>query len=82
MCNTFNVFTHILGPNSTATLAPSVVELIAFAALSWSVIVVLLILVAIFCSASGKQSVKDTQSRIYSQAMREDLVQETLVSHL
>ena len=52
---------HTLGSNSTTTQGPSVVELITFAALSWSVMVLLLVIVAIFlCCVSGKQSVNDT----------------------
>ena len=39
--------THTIGSNSTTTPGPSVVELITFAALSWTVIVSVIILIAL-----------------------------------
>ena len=42
--NVFDFITHTIGSNSTG---PSVVELITFAALSWTVIVSVVILVAL-----------------------------------
>ena len=49
VCNNFytalDFITHTIGSNSTATLGQSVVELITFAALSWTVIVLVIILV-------------------------------------
>ena len=73
--NAFDFTTHTLGSNSTATLGPSVVELITFAALSWSVIVLIVILVAIFWYfGEGKQSIKDHDLEFYSQATWEGLV--------
>ena len=46
----FDFFTHTIGSNSTATLGPSVIELITFAALSWTVIVSVVILaVLLWC---------------------------------
>ena len=70
----FDFTTHTLGSNSTATQGPSVVELITFAALSWSVIVLIVILVAIFWYfGEGKQSIKDHDLEFYSQATWEGL---------
>ena len=67
--------THTLGSNSTATLGPGVVELIVFAALSWTVIVLIVIFSAAFCyGRAGKQSIKDHNLEFYSQTMWEDLV--------
>ena len=58
--NIFNFTTHTLGSNSTATLGQSVVELITFGALSWSIIVLGTIIAAFFCCVSRrKQSIKD-----------------------
>ena len=73
--NAFDFTTHTLGSNSTATFGPSVVELIVFAALSWTVIVLLVILIAITsCMDKGKQSIKDLDLEFHSQAMWEGLV--------
>ena len=76
--------THTLGSNSTATLEPSVVELITFAALSWSVIVLSVIFIAIFwCARKGKQSIKERDLEFYGQAMKIWLFQPwTQCSHL
>ena len=61
--------THTLGSNSSATLEPSVVELITFAALFWTVIVLIVILAAfIFYLGRGKQSIKNHDLEFYSQA--------------
>ena len=67
--------THI-SSNSTATQGPNVVELITFAALSWSGIVLMVILSAIWCSRliTGKQSIEDHVLELYNHAMWEDLV--------
>ena len=65
--------THTLGSNSTATLGPSVVELIVFAALSWTVIVFIVIFTAMVrYLIAGKQSIKDHNLEFYSQATWED----------
>ena len=67
--------THTLGSNSTATQGPSVGELITFAALSWTVIVLVGILTAIIWYLDkGKQSIKDHDLEFYSQATWEGLV--------
>ena len=59
--------THTLGSNSTATLGPSVVELITFATLSWSVIVLFVMLAVIgWCETKGKQSIKEHDLEFYS----------------
>ena len=71
----FTTHTHTLGSNSTAILGPSVVELIIFAALSWNLIVLIVILAAIgWCMGRGKQSIKDHDLEFYSQATWEGLV--------
>ena len=46
----YNVFahTHTLGSNSTATLGPRIVELITFGAISWSIIVFIMIALAFY----------------------------------
>ena len=67
--------THTLGSNSTATQGPSVVELITFAALSWSVIVLIVIVHAMWRRwKKGKQSIKDHVLELYNHATWEDLV--------
>ena len=68
--------THTLGSNSTATQGPSVVdELITFAALSWGIVVLIVILGAIMWYwIKGKQSIKECDLEFYSQATWEDLV--------
>ena len=71
----FDFTIHTLGSNSTATQGPSVVELITFAALSWSVIVLTVLLLAIFWyRMKGKQSIKDHVLELYNHATWEDLV--------
>ena len=71
--NAFDFTTHTLGSNSTATLGPSIVEV--FAALSWSVIALIVILTAIcWCLTKGKQSIKDHVLELYNHATWEDLV--------
>ena len=71
----FDFTTHTLGSNSTATQGPSVVELITFAALSWSAIVLIVIIIAIWwCLMKGKQSIKDHVLELYNHATWEDLV--------
>ena len=68
----FTTHTHTLGSNS---LGPSVVELITFAALTWNVIVLIVILTAIsWYLDRGKQSIKDLDLEFYSQATWEGLV--------
>ena len=64
--------THTLGSDSTAILEPSVVELIIFAALSWSGIVLFAAIICYF--GTGKQSIKDHDLEFYCQATWEDLV--------
>ena len=67
--------THTLGSNSTATQGPSVIELIVFAALSWSGIVLTVTLIAIWWhSMKGKQSIKDHVLELYNHTTWEDLV--------
>ena len=63
--------THTLGSNSTATLGPGVVELITFAGLSWTVIVLIVIFTAFWYGRAGKQS---HNLEFCSQATWEDLV--------
>ena len=71
----FDFTTHTLGSNSTATQGPSVVELITFAALFWSVIVFIVIYIAKRCPLLiGKQSIKDHVLELYNHATWEDLV--------
>ena len=76
--NVFDFTTHTLGSNST--LGPSVVELITFAAISWSIIVLIVILVpaALFCCKNCKQSIKRCvlmlNLELYSQTTWEDLI--------
>ena len=54
----FDFTIDTLGSNSAATQGPSVVELITFAALSWSVIVLTVLLLAMWwCLTKGKQSI-------------------------
>ena len=71
-------YTHTLGSNSTTTLGPSVVELITFAALSWTFTVSVIILVVlhwdgvhhgISCKMSIKNYVLTLDLEFYSQAM-------------
>ena len=70
-------YTHIIGSNSTATFAPSVVELISFAAVSWSVTVLVIIAFALlWCFGHGKEFIKDNyvlMLEVYSQATWENL---------
>ena len=72
----FDFTTHTLGSNSTATQGTSVVGLITFAALSWSGVAFLVIIVAICCCLMmpGKQSIKDHVLELYNHAMWEGLV--------
>ena len=70
----FDFTTHTLGSNSTAILGPSVVELIIFAALSWTVIVLVIIIAIFWYSGRGKQSIKDLDLEFYNQAKWEGLV--------
>ena len=79
----FDFTTHTLGSNSTATQEPSVVELITFAALSWSFIVLVAIVLTIWLRWTiGKKSIKDYVLELYNHAMWEDLVVPALGSVL
>ena len=71
----FDFTTHTLGSNSTATQGPNVVELITFAALSWSVIALIVIFIGMWRRLKkGKQSIKDHVLELYNHATWEDLV--------